>query len=74
LIDVRHSYVDAYGLVQSIDYIGDPIIEFRTAEVNIPIRPEATIAEFGNFNYVKQNVDSAKRESNRYGRVTGSYS
>jgi hypothetical protein len=34
-----YSYVDAYGLLQRVDYIADPINGFRVAGTNIPVGP-----------------------------------
>lgn len=34
-----YSYVDAHGLVQSVNYVSDPVHGFRVAATNLPVAP-----------------------------------
>ncbi|KAF4521038.1 hypothetical protein B566_EDAN008110 [Ephemera danica] len=36
-----YSYVDAHGLVQSVNYVADPVNGFRVAATNLPVAPPA---------------------------------
>ncbi|KAF4521039.1 hypothetical protein B566_EDAN008111 [Ephemera danica] len=40
-----YSYIDANGIVQSVNYIADPVNGFRVAATNLPVAPAAPVAE-----------------------------
>merc|ERR1711915_845799 len=40
-----YQYVDAHGLLQTVNYIADPVNGFRVAGTNLPVAPAAVAAE-----------------------------